>query len=59
MEPISLGVTALIIAAAHTLKSGTVKNVVEDAKKQLKRFLEKIRRMIKSRDAYRRVLNRH
>lgn len=36
MEPISLGVTALIIAAAHTLKSGTVKNVVDDAKKTIK-----------------------
>ena len=36
MEPISLGVTALIIAAAHTLKSGTVKNVVDDVKKTIK-----------------------
>ena len=36
MEPISLGVTALIVAAAHTLKSGAVKNVVDDAKKTIK-----------------------
>ena len=36
MEPVSLIVTGLLVAAAHTLKSGTVKSVVDDAKKTIK-----------------------
>ena len=33
MEPITTGIAALVIAAAHMLRNGTVKSVTDDVKK--------------------------